>query len=323
MTALALDNARAGLQELAELARRHGHALELAGACWPAAASGRVGMHELPNGLRLYHADVALPGAHTMQARYGSSFVVSLCIDGAVDGTMPDGTPFSHRAGRLGAFHAPAGGAWTLRTGPRGTRWSSVAVEVPADAWAAYLPDRGGAPHADLPLTGAALVAAEPWLLALAAAVCQGRQVDPAGDDAAVATLHLQALALSLWTAGLRALAPAAIASVVGLQGARERRAVAQVRELVDAEPEAAWTLDSLARRVGLPPRRLGALFRAVHGTGAMDYLQQQRLNLARRLIEQGRSVTEACFDAGYGHTASFSRAYRRAFGHCPRHTPR
>lgn len=319
MTTHAHRDWRSGLAELASLARRLGHELVTSARAARSGAAVLAQAHELPQGLKLYVADVALPPFEELTAQYRSEFVVSLCVEGDVCGTSPDGAGFRHQTGMLGAFHTPGGGCWAMRTGESVSRWRSVAVEVPAAAWSACLPAFD--PSSLAP--GHALVAAEPWLLALAVSVSLTPAPAGTGEDAAISDLRRQALALALWHAGVRALQPQRSAQVLGLQGARERRLMAAARARIDADLAQPWTLQALSQHVGLAPRRLGTLFRNAYGLGVMDYVLQQRLARARMLIEQGASVTQACFDVGYDNPASFSRAFRRAFGHAPRQTPR
>lgn len=121
----------------------------------------------------------------------------------------------------------------------------------------------------------------------------------------------------------MRALQPAVDASVLQLQGARDRHLAMQARRAIDDDLAADWSLHALGERLGASSRRLGRVFRQAYGLGLADYVQQQRLDRARRLIEGGANVTQAGFEVGYDHAASFSRAYRRAFGHAPRQTLR
>jgi AraC-like DNA-binding protein len=317
-------SATAGLAGLQALAGRLGHRLELAAGAPKASDQGAgtqiARVDELPSGLKLYAADVPMPAQQRLQAEYRCDFCVSLCVEGEVSGQLPDGTRFVHGAGLLGAFHTPGGGTWGLLSSARGGRWRSVAIEVSAEAWRGCLPgvQLGAWPP------GAFIVPAQPWLLALASATSLACTRAPTrAHDAAAAALQRQTLALALWQAGLAALSPGPGARVVGIEGARERRAVAQARAALEQQLAYPWTLAGLAAHIGMAPRRLGALFRAAHGQGVLPYLQQQRLLKARQLIEAGASVTQACFEVGYDHTASFSRAFRRAFGHPPRQTPR
>lgn len=58
--------------------------------------------------------------------------------------------------------------------------------------------------------------------------------------------------------------------------------------------------------------------FREETGTTIHSYISDHRLMLARNLIRQGVSATDACFRCGFGSYSSFSRAYGKFFGSTP-----
>ena len=79
------------------------------------------------------------------------------------------------------------------------------------------------------------------------------------------------------------------------------------------AEP---WTLDSLAREVGLSRSVFAERFAEVMGVPAMHYLGNWRLQLAARLLEsQGASIAQAAADVGYESEAAFNRAFKKQVG--------
>lgn len=62
-------------------------------------------------------------------------------------------------------------------------------------------------------------------------------------------------------------------------------------------------------------------LFVAETGMSPLSWFQQARMRKAHELIvERGQSVKEAAHALGYEHPNDLSRAYRRRFGHSPRH---
>ncbi|WP_293760578.1 AraC family transcriptional regulator [uncultured Aquitalea sp.] len=79
--------------------------------------------------------------------------------------------------------------------------------------------------------------------------------------------------------------------------------------------------LADLARDVHLSPRQLSELFRRQLGVSPGQYLQNLRMDKARRLLESTRlpvqQVAEAC---GYGSLAAFSDRFARHTGQSPTH---
>jgi AraC-like DNA-binding protein len=101
------------------------------------------------------------------------------------------------------------------------------------------------------------------------------------------------------------------------LAGARDP-IVGQALALMHKEPEQAWTILHLARRVGLSRTRLAERFRHFLGESPMAYLTQWRLKLAAEILQTSdNSVAQIAARVGYGSEASFNRAFKRAFA-CP-----
>lgn len=74
-----------------------------------------------------------------------------------------------------------------------------------------------------------------------------------------------------------------------------------------------------LARLAGLSTARLHARFASEAGMTPMDYIRQQRLLKARRLLVETRlPVGEVAAQVGYGSQSAFSAAVMRAFGCTP-----
>jgi AraC family transcriptional regulator of adaptative response/methylated-DNA-[protein]-cysteine methyltransferase len=68
-------------------------------------------------------------------------------------------------------------------------------------------------------------------------------------------------------------------------------------------------TLDALARRLGISPHHLQRVFKREVGASPKEYLAAQRNNRLRRELKEGRSVTDAIYESGFG---SSSRAYEQ-----------
>ena len=77
-------------------------------------------------------------------------------------------------------------------------------------------------------------------------------------------------------------------------------------------------SIDALAEHFYLSKYYMMRLFRARTGFTIHAYLTDQRLHLARELIQQGSIATDACYRCGYGDYSAFSRAYKKRFGQSP-----
>jgi AraC family transcriptional regulator of adaptative response / methylphosphotriester-DNA alkyltransferase methyltransferase len=95
---------------------------------------------------------------------------------------------------------------------------------------------------------------------------------------------------------------------------------VREIRELLEREYRDAWTLDSLARRVGVSPFHLQRLFKKYTGLSPKQYLNRIRVEEAQRLLaDSGRTITDICFAVGFSGLTPFYRTFRQVTGLSPR----
>ena len=71
-------------------------------------------------------------------------------------------------------------------------------------------------------------------------------------------------------------------------------------------------TLDGIAAVAGLSPHYFCQVFHNATGVTVTRYLNNLRAQYARNLlVTENRSITDVCFESGFGSFASFSRAFR------------
>jgi AraC family transcriptional regulator, regulatory protein of adaptative response / methylated-DNA-[protein]-cysteine methyltransferase len=85
---------------------------------------------------------------------------------------------------------------------------------------------------------------------------------------------------------------------------------IARARGYLDRHRGERVTLAQLARAVGASPFHLQRRFKEALGLSPLDYQREAQLEDAKRHLKNGRRVTDALFEAGYG---SVSRFYERA----------
>ena len=74
-----------------------------------------------------------------------------------------------------------------------------------------------------------------------------------------------------------------------------------------------------LARSVHVSRAHFSRQFRATFGESPHRYLQRRRVERAMELLrETDRSVTEICFDVGFGSLGTFSRTFHSIIGESP-----
>jgi AraC-like DNA-binding protein len=90
------------------------------------------------------------------------------------------------------------------------------------------------------------------------------------------------------------------------------------------ADPAATWTVGALASRAAMSRSAFAARFRDLLGQPVMQYVTDQRMQLAVDLLHRGeRTVAEVATAVGYESDASFSRVFRRHVGTSPRQAAR
>lgn len=77
-------------------------------------------------------------------------------------------------------------------------------------------------------------------------------------------------------------------------------------------------SIDQLAQRFYISKYHMMRRFRQETGYSVHGYLTEKRLLLAQRLLAQGTPPSEAGLQAGYQDYSTFSRAYKKHFGHGP-----
>ncbi|WP_159032917.1 helix-turn-helix domain-containing protein [Streptomyces fodineus] len=94
---------------------------------------------------------------------------------------------------------------------------------------------------------------------------------------------------------------------------------VAAAISLIHEEPGRTWTVDTLAREVGVSRATLSRRFTRLVGEPPLAYLTRWRLEIAaRRLRETNDSVTRIANTVGYTSQFAFSRAFTRHRGTPP-----
>lgn len=96
-------------------------------------------------------------------------------------------------------------------------------------------------------------------------------------------------------------------------------RYVGRALALMHGKPGDDWTVEKLARQVGLSRSALTDRFVHVLGEGPFTYLSRWRLRLAaQKLANTRRTVESIATDAGYESSGAFSHAFKRTFGKPP-----
>ena len=95
---------------------------------------------------------------------------------------------------------------------------------------------------------------------------------------------------------------------------------IRRVLEYVRREAFRAPTLKEMASIAGLSPTHFGRAFRAATGMPPHQYLQDLRMERARRLLETTRlSITQIALECGFEQSTSFATSFKKLVGVSPR----
>lgn len=93
-----------------------------------------------------------------------------------------------------------------------------------------------------------------------------------------------------------------------------------RVRDAMDRAYAQPLDVPALARIAHVSPAHFTRTFRAVFGETPHRYLQRRRVERAMFLLRTtDRSVTDICFEVGFGSLGTFSRTFRDIVGRSPR----
>jgi AraC-like DNA-binding protein len=95
--------------------------------------------------------------------------------------------------------------------------------------------------------------------------------------------------------------------------------AIGRAIALLHDRPDEAWTLEALARQVGVSRSVLADRFAHLVGQPPMQYLTHWRIQMAARLLADGMTkVATVGYEVGYASEAAFSRSFKRITGVSP-----
>ncbi|WP_097320151.1 GlxA family transcriptional regulator [Paractinoplanes atraurantiacus] len=103
------------------------------------------------------------------------------------------------------------------------------------------------------------------------------------------------------------------------LQGPAPRSpALRKITDLVTADPRGDHSLDALARHLNVSTRQLTRIFHDELSTTPARYVETIRFDLARALLDQGHTATQAAAQAGFPSYESMRRVFARTLSISP-----
>jgi transcriptional regulator GlxA family with amidase domain len=97
--------------------------------------------------------------------------------------------------------------------------------------------------------------------------------------------------------------------------------AIRAAQDMIHADPAGDLRVPALARRVGMSERHFSREFARALGSPPGEYVEQVRVDHARRLLESGRElVTAVATRSGFGSAETMRKAFLRRVGVAPDH---
>ena len=97
---------------------------------------------------------------------------------------------------------------------------------------------------------------------------------------------------------------------------ARTRNYVQSVKLLVEGDLTEEWSPETLARELNLSPSYLMHVFKSEHGTSIMKYIENERIELAKKLLsETVEPVQTVAEEVGYPNLQYFSYVFKKSVG--------
>ena len=91
------------------------------------------------------------------------------------------------------------------------------------------------------------------------------------------------------------------------------------VKDIIHEKFDQPCSLIDLAHQVGTNETYLKQHFKKVFGDTVFGYLQQVKMNKAKDMLLNGKTVQEVAGKMGYKHAAHFTRAFKKHIGYQPR----
>lgn len=97
------------------------------------------------------------------------------------------------------------------------------------------------------------------------------------------------------------------------------RPAIARAVQIIHSRPTLGWTVESLAKEVGMSRSSFASAFGEAIGEGPVAYLSRVRMQIAAKMLRTERvSMMQIAHHVGYSSDISLNRAFRRFFGTSP-----
>jgi AraC-like DNA-binding protein len=283
------------------------------------AIRGQFNNVECHSGLQVHATETEEAHDLSVQWRMSPGLTVAIILEGMLDVRLDD------RAMQLGDPETPTGQIWNLtqstlvrRESHKGMRMRKVIISIPPEWIRAVLRDHD-LPNANLTAFIGAHLAITRWRPTNYALSLADQILNPPEAPKPIQNMTVESKAIDIVREAL-----SIIIAQTNEDDDRNRRTGTQIRaqrirrylqENMDQKP----SLQTMSQELGLSIGSMQTAFKGSYKSTIAEYCRGLRLQRARAIIEEeGVSVSEAAYRAGYANPASFSTAFKRRFGLAP-----
>ncbi len=292
--------------------------------------SGETGFIQLSSGLSLHFSDIVELADGRSESISDSNLTISILLQGQVQFYMDD-QPFFLGKDNNYSHGTACGKIWSLaepvkfsRIFRRGCRVKKVIISVDKQWLTNIGLDENSpaiSPELDnnLKAFASSHLQCREWELSERAISLAEEIINPAHNSGCMRTMIREFKALELVTLAFEAFTSDKAPDIAPQEPPANCRLI-KVHSYIEENIFRNFTLDEIARDVGFSISSLQRHFKATYGTTVVDYIRNQKLSFAKKLIEQDHiSITEAAYCIGYANPSSFTTAFKRAFGYPPK----
>ena len=92
-------------------------------------------------------------------------------------------------------------------------------------------------------------------------------------------------------------------------------KAVQRAIDYINSHYDGALSLEAVAKNAFVSPAQLSRLFNRYCGTTVTKYIAGKRITEAKKLLAEGKSVTDTALSCGFNDYANFIRTFKKAVG--------
>ncbi len=279
---------------------------------------GRINSRDCCSRLNVHATDSEEVRDYTAKAYLQPSVTFSIILKGRVEGTMGD-TPFV-----LEANTQPTGYVWSMNDPMLWTRSikknmyvRKVNISLPRDGLLAQL--AGQKQDDPLSLYVRQLLMAPlqiyEWQPSKRAIALAEQIVQPACRFPLLDQFHTESRALEIVSEALESMVTQNHTGDTAEFASKAQ----SIRDYIEDHLNEELTLSHISRAVGMAVNSMQRIFKAAYDMTVMDYIRERRLEIAKTaMVQDGVTIAQAAYMAGYNSPANFSTAFKRVYGMSP-----